>query len=87
MADQDTNKPGHPVSQLEMDPKTHIPQVARKDGATKAEVKSNTKNLAYRMAADLVSAAAAASMVAPIISIIDRYNPLSSSSSHTSPRN
>lgn len=75
MAEQDTNKSGHPVSQLEMESrrtKTHIPQVTRRDGATKAESKWNTKNLAYRMAADFVSAAAAASMVAPIISIIDR---------------
>ncbi|CAN8102898.1 unnamed protein product [Discula destructiva] len=76
MTDQDTNKPGYPVSQLEMDSKTHLslskPQVGRTDGAAKVESKWNTKNLAYRMAADFLSAAAAASMVAPIISIIDR---------------
>lgn len=72
MADQDTNKSGNPVAQLEMESKTHIPQVAKKDGATKAGSKWNTKNLVYRMAADFVSAAAAASMVAPVIAIIDR---------------
>ena len=34
--------------------------------------KWNTKNLALRLGADLVSASAAAGLVAPIISIIDR---------------
>ena len=33
----------------------------------------NTKNLGLRLGADLVSAASAAVLVAPIISIIDRY--------------
>lgn len=37
------------------------------------ETKWNTKNLFFRLAADVVSAGAAASMVAPLISIIDRY--------------
>jgi hypothetical protein len=36
----------------------------------------NTKNLGLRLGADLVSAASAAVLVAPIISIIDRYVPL-----------
>lgn len=61
------------MSQLKMESKTHIPvPKSRTDAAPKAESKWNTTNLVYRMAADLVSAAAAASMVAPIISIIDR---------------
>lgn len=80
MADQDhdNGKPEHPVSQLKMGTKAHLPlptssQVARKEGAVaKAESKWNTKNLIFRMGADLVSAAAAATLVAPLISIIDR---------------
>lgn len=35
----------------------------------------NTKNLSLRLCADAVSAASAAVLVAPIISIIDRYVP------------
>ncbi|AEO60858.1 hypothetical protein MYCTH_2310539 [Thermothelomyces thermophilus ATCC 42464] len=42
-----------------------------KAGSTQTE-KWNTKNLALRLGADLISAASAAVMVAPIISIIDR---------------
>ncbi|KAH8900200.1 hypothetical protein GQ53DRAFT_601304, partial [Thozetella sp. PMI_491] len=38
----------------------------------KGESKWNTKNLGWRLGADLMSAASAAVMVAPIISIIDR---------------
>ena len=38
----------------------------------KSERKWNTKNLGSRLGADLVSAASAAVLVAPIISIIDR---------------
>lgn len=78
MADQDhdNGKPEHPVSQLKIGSKANLPlsapQVARQDGASKAESKWNTKNLALRMAADFVSAAAAATLVAPLISIIDR---------------
>lgn len=80
MADQDhgNGKPEHPVSQLKMGTNAHLPlpassQVARKDGAiTKAESRWNTKNLIFRMGADLVSATAAATLVAPLISIIDR---------------
>jgi hypothetical protein len=33
----------------------------------------NTKNLGLRLGADIASAASAASMIAPVISIIDRY--------------
>ena len=39
---------------------------------TKLQEKWNTKNLGWRLASDLVAAASAASLVAPIISIIDR---------------
>jgi hypothetical protein len=38
-------------------------------------LKWNTKNLSWRLGADMVSAASAAVLVAPIISIIDRYHP------------
>lgn len=81
MADQehDNSKPEHPVSQLNMASKAHLPlpspQVATQDGVgAKVESKSkwNTKNLGLRVAADCVSAAAAATLVAPLISIIDR---------------
>ncbi|KAJ8127856.1 hypothetical protein O1611_g5777 [Lasiodiplodia mahajangana] len=33
----------------------------------------NTKNLGFRLGADAASAACAASMIAPVISIIDRF--------------
>jgi hypothetical protein len=41
----------------------------------KAQLKKtwNTTNLGLRVAADFVSAACAASLVAPLISVIDRY--------------
>jgi hypothetical protein len=39
---------------------------------TGGAAKWNTKNLALRLGADLVSASSAAALVAPIISIIDR---------------
>lgn len=42
-----------------------------KSGTGRA-AKWNTKNLALRLGADLVSACSAAALVAPIISIIDR---------------
>jgi hypothetical protein len=35
----------------------------------------NTKNLGLRLGADAASAASAAALVAPVISIIDRYGP------------
>ncbi|KAJ4425133.1 hypothetical protein N0V82_000188 [Gnomoniopsis sp. IMI 355080] len=79
MADQDhgNGKPDHPVSQLNMASKAHLPlpnpQVAAQEAVgAKVESKWNTKNLGLRMAADCVSAAAAATLVAPLISIIDR---------------
>lgn len=37
--------------------------------------KWNTKNLGLRLAADAISAASAAILITPIISIIDRYAP------------
>lgn len=37
--------------------------------------KWNTKNLGLRLAADAISAASAAILITPIISIIDRYPP------------
>ncbi len=41
------------------------------DGAA-TKTKWNTKNLGLRLGADLISAASAAVLVAPVISIIDR---------------
>ena len=48
------------------------PALDQKTGSNVA-AKWNTKNLASRLGADLVSAASAAILVAPIIAIIDRY--------------
>ncbi|KAK0702050.1 hypothetical protein B0T26DRAFT_660232 [Lasiosphaeria miniovina] len=50
----------------------NIVAMDKKDGAARAVTQWNTKNLGLRLGADLLSAAAAATMVAPIISIIDR---------------
>jgi len=41
--------------------------------SSKLPQKWNTKNLGWRLGADLTSAACAASMIAPVISIIDRF--------------
>jgi hypothetical protein len=65
MADQGGEKPHDPVSQLKIETKS--------DAASSLETKWNTKNLAFRLAADLASAASAAVLVAPLISIIDRF--------------
>lgn len=76
MADRDTSKPAAPACQMELEPKKiSLPktQIERKDAAPKVENKWNTKNLAFRWAADIASACCAAGLVAPLISIIDRY--------------
>ena len=67
MADRDSRGSHDTVSQLSMETK---PVALSK---APAETKWNTKNLAFRLAADFASAASAASLVAPLISIIDRY--------------
>lgn len=78
MRDQDNGKPARPVSQLSMDheSQTALPLAKTRpetgDASSKAASKWNTKNLFLRLASDFASAAAAASMVAPLISIIDR---------------
>lgn len=77
MTNQGSGKPEDPVSQLKMESKTNIPLPQpppreRKDASGKAESRWNTKNLFLRLAADAASAAAAASLLAPLISIIDR---------------
>lgn len=76
MSDQGNGKPENPVSQLRLEPKTSIPlpksQLERENVAPKVKSKWNTKNLPFRLAADLASATAAATVVAPLISIIDR---------------
>lgn len=78
MTDQDVGKPDQPVSQLKMESKaTSIalpqqPSLERQDVSSKPQSKWNTKNLFYRLGADVVSAGAAASLLAPLISIIDR---------------
>lgn len=72
---RDNGKPAEPVSQLqlELEPKTSLPlpasQLERKGAA---ETRWNTKNLLLRLASDAASAACAATLIAPLISIIDR---------------
>ena len=59
-----------------LDPRA--PPIAAMPAKPSAEVKAhlekkwNTKNLGLRLAADFASAACAASLVAPLISVIDR---------------
>ncbi|KAF3767649.1 hypothetical protein M406DRAFT_345545 [Cryphonectria parasitica EP155] len=74
MRDQDNGKPGGPVSQLEAKAPLPLPKpsLEGKEAVSKTESKWNTKNLLLRLAADVASASAAASLVAPLISIIDR---------------
>lgn len=57
---------------------TKLPMPLPSKDTVKAPAKTiekqwNTKNLGGRLAVDLASALCAASMVAPVISIIDRY--------------
>lgn len=78
MTDRGGGKPDDSVSQLKMEGKPIVlpkTQLETKDTALRLETKWNTKNLASRLAADLVSAASAAALVAPLISIIDRFVP------------
>lgn len=76
MSDHGNGKPEDPVSQLKLDSKTNIPlsksQLERGDATSRVVSKWNTKNLPFRLAADFASATAAATLVAPLISIIDR---------------
>ncbi|KUI53846.1 hypothetical protein VP1G_01198 [Cytospora mali] len=75
MTEQGSGKPDEPVPQLKLEAKPIAlakPQRETSDAASRLETKWNTKNLAYRLAADVASAASAASLVAPLISIIDR---------------
>lgn len=51
---------------------------AMSTSTSKLQQRWNTKNLGLRLGSDFVSAACAASMVAPVISIIDRYELLRS---------
>lgn len=82
MSEHDNRKPEHPVSQIQQLDGTTLPksQLSTDEKTTKPQSKWNTKNLFSRLASDVASAAAAASLVAPIISIIDRYR--TSSHSH-----
>lgn len=76
MADRDNGKPGDPAGQLRLEPKQISltkPQLERKDVASTVKTRWNTKNLGLRWAADIASASCAAGLVAPLISIIDRY--------------
>ena len=52
---------------------SHLPSVLEVMGQQKKDVRWNTANLGLRLGADLTSAASAAVLVAPIITIIDRY--------------
>ncbi|KAK4126449.1 hypothetical protein N657DRAFT_643234 [Parathielavia appendiculata] len=49
-----------------------IPMPTHPNSSSSTSMKWNTKNLAFRLGADFISAASAAVLVAPIISIIDR---------------
>lgn len=86
MGDRETvaGKPDESVTQLKMESNTTttttttlpIPETAqlkRDTAPSKAESRWNTKNLALRLAADVASASSAAALVAPLISIIDKY--------------
>ena len=77
MADRDNGKPGDPAGQMRLEAPKPIsltkPQLERKDVASTVKSKWNTRNLVLRCAADIASASCAAGLVAPLISIIDRY--------------
>lgn len=76
MADRDNGKPDDPAGQMRLEHKQISltkPQLEGKDVAPTVKTKWNTKNLALRWAADIASASCAAGLVAPLISIIDRY--------------
>ena len=64
-------------SEITIETKSSLP-IPSKAATMPAELKKewNTKNLGARLGADLTSAAAAASLVAPLISIIDKYEQL-----------
>lgn len=62
-----------PLPELKMSSTPQLPAPKPKlDAAVKPQRKWNTKNLGGRLATDLVSAASAGAMIAPVISIIDR---------------
>lgn len=71
-----TRQPGleSPVPKLDMDPSTKsMAPLAKAAEAPLAEPRIwNTKNLGLRLATDFVSGAGAASMVAPLITVIDK---------------
>lgn len=69
MTDRRGSRPDDAVSQLTMEAKP----VALSKAQAQAKTKWNTENLALRLGADFASAASAATLVAPLISIIDRY--------------
>ncbi|KAK4152340.1 hypothetical protein C8A00DRAFT_34981 [Chaetomidium leptoderma] len=64
-------KPSHLATAASAAISTPASTTAPKTGSSPA-AKWNTKNLALRLGADIISAASAAALVAPIISIIDR---------------
>jgi hypothetical protein len=66
---------GSPAQKIDMNSKT---AVTRAPSLTEplAEPRAwNTKNLGLRLAADFISGASAATMVAPLITVIDKYSP------------
>lgn len=75
MGSRDTvaGRPGESVAQLNMVPETQLSNKRDTAPPTSSESKWNTKNLALRLAADFASASSAAALVAPLISIIDKY--------------
>ncbi|PSS02200.1 hypothetical protein BD289DRAFT_422862 [Coniella lustricola] len=75
MRDQAHSKTEHPVSQLKLEsppPPAGAAGLALSPKSSKSDAPWNTRNLFQRIATDVASASAAASLVAPLISIIDR---------------
>lgn len=61
-----------PAPKLNLAPMPSTSTVGLPAKTLKSKSEWNTKNLGMRLGADFVSAATAASMVAPVISIVDR---------------
>ena len=66
--------PGLGAETLDIDSKTVTRAPALPEKLAEPRV-WNTKNLGLRLAADFVSSASAATLVAPLITIIDKYSP------------
>jgi len=54
-------------------PQLQLPSVREATIGSKKNVQWNTANLGFRLGVDAISAASAAALIAPIITVIDRY--------------